>query len=55
MKKYRKLVAALVGVAALIALRYYEVNLLGLEPIVLDLITGALTAFGVYQVPNEPM
>lgn len=52
-KKYRKFIAALVGVSALVALRYFDVQILGIDAVVLDLIVSALTAAGVYQVPNE--
>ena len=53
MAKYSKLIAALIGVTALIAVRHYDVSVPGLEPIVMDLVVGALTAFGVYQVENR--
>jgi len=53
MARYRKALAAIIGVSALIAMRYFDIKLLGMDAIVLDLITGALTAWGVYQVPNE--
>lgn len=53
MAKYRKFLAALVGVAALVALRHFEVHVPGMDAIVMDLIVSALTAFGVYQVPND--
>lgn len=53
--RYRKLIAAAIGLAALFALRYYDVSLMGLDGVVLDLIVSALTAFGVYQSRNDPM
>lgn len=53
MRKYKKLFAALIGVGALIAIRQYGVTFPGLEPLVMDLVVGALTAFGVYQTRNE--
>lgn len=53
MARYRKFFAALIGVSALFALRYYEVEILGLDQVVLELIVSALTAAGVYQVPND--
>lgn len=53
MARYNKLFAALIGVGALVAVRYFEVSVPGLEPIVMDLVVGALTAFGVYQFPNS--
>jgi len=53
MSKYRKLIAAILGVAALILFRYYDISLIGMDAVVIDLIVGALTVTGVYQVPNE--
>lgn len=53
MKKYRKFIAALVGVSALLALRQFDVEILGIDAVVLELVVSALTAAGVYQVPNE--
>lgn len=55
MAKYRKFLVALLGVAALFLLRHYDVSIMGLDQIVLELIVSALTAAGVYQVRNEPM
>lgn len=53
MNKYRKFIAALIGVSALMAMRYFDVQLVGIDSVVLELIVSALTAAGVYQVPNE--
>jgi len=53
MAKYRKLYAAIIGVSVLVALRYFDVTVAGLDSVVLELVVSALTAFGVYQVPNE--
>lgn len=53
MARYRKLYAALIGVSVLVALRYFDIEIMGLDAVVLDLITAALTAVGVYGVPNE--
>lgn len=55
MAKYSKFFVALAGVAALFLLRHYDVSILGLDQVVLELIVSALTAAGVYQVPNKPM
>lgn len=52
MTRYSKLLAAVLGLMALMALRYFEVEIFGLDQVVLDLIVSALTAFGVYQVRN---
>ncbi|MBW3099200.1 hypothetical protein [Pseudohoeflea coraliihabitans] len=53
MNKYRKFFAALIGVSALMAMRQFDVEVMGFEPIVLEMIVSALTAAGVYQVPNR--
>ncbi len=50
---YRKAVAAVIGVSALLSLRYLEIEFVGLDSIVLELVVSALTAWGVYQVPNS--
>jgi len=50
---YRKFVAALAGVSALMALRYLDIEVLGLDTVVLELVVSALTAAGVYGVRNE--
>lgn len=55
MNKYRKFLAALIGVSALMALRYFDIQIMGLDSVILELIVSALTAAGVYQVPNEGM
>lgn len=53
MAKYRKFIAAAAGVTALMALRYFDVEVFGLDAVVLELVVSALTAAGVYQLPNE--
>lgn len=52
MARYSKAFVALFGIGALIGLRYYEVEIPGLDAIVRDVIVGALVSWGVYQVPN---
>lgn len=54
MNKYRKLIAAFIGCAALVAVQHYNVNLPGLNDVVLEIVIAAATSFGVYQVRNEP-
>lgn len=54
MAKYRKAIIALAGVSSLFLLRWHEVDIFGLDAVVLELIVSALTAFGVYQAPNDP-
>lgn len=53
MAKFRKLFAALIGVGALVAMRHFDVHIPGVDAVVIDLVVSALTAFGVYAVPNE--
>ena len=53
MRKYRKLIACLLGVAALVAMQYFDVSIPGLDAVVLTLIIGAAQAFGVYQARND--
>lgn len=53
--RYRKLIVALLGLSILFFIRYKGVEIPGLDALVIDLIGSALTAFGVYQVPNDPM
>lgn len=53
MKRYRKAVVAVIGVAALVAMRELDVTIPGIDAIVMELILSALTAFGVYQVSND--
>jgi|GEM_PF-6940115 len=53
MRKYSKFFVALGGVALLIGLQRFQVEVPGLADLVRDLIVGALVAGGVYQVPNQ--
>ena len=53
MARYRKLLACLLGVAALVAMQFFDVSLPGLDAVVLTLIIGAAQAFGVYRVSND--
>ena len=53
-KRYKKLIPAFLGVALLITLKYYEIDIPGLSGVVLDWLIGSATVFGVYQVKNEP-
>lgn len=50
--RYNKLWVAILFFAAMIAMQHYGFQLAGLQPVVLDMIVGALGAFGVYQVRN---
>ena len=52
MSEYRKLIAAVVGIAVLL-LAKYGVNLAGQEGVLVDAFLAIATAFGVYQVKNE--
>lgn len=51
--KYAKFFVAAGGIAVLIGLQRFNVEIPGLADIVRDLIVGALVAGGVYQVPNK--
>lgn len=52
-RKYKKLIPAVVGIGLLLLLRHYEIEILGLESVVLEYIVSAGTVFGVYQFKNE--
>ena len=51
--RYRKAIAAVIGVGAMIALRELEIELPGFDAIVRDIIVGAFVSWGVYRVPND--
>lgn len=53
--RYRKLIAVIIGLTVLFALRYYDMSIMGLDGVVLELIVSALTAWGVYRPTNDPM
>lgn len=53
MARYSKFIIALAGIATLIALQQFQVEIPGLGDVVRDLIVGALVAGGVYQIPNK--
>lgn len=53
LRKYRKLIACLLGVAALVAMQYFAISIPGFDAVVLTLIIGAAQAFGVYQAKNS--
>jgi hypothetical protein len=54
MSHYRKLIAAIIGVALMLLHRYLGVDLSGMEPAIIDTVIALLTAFGVWAVPNAP-
>lgn len=54
MGPYRKLVAAVVGVGVMLASRHLGVDLSGQEAALVDTAIAALTAAGVWAVPNQP-
>lgn len=49
---YRKVIAAVVGLALLMLNKYVGIDLLGMETTLVDAIITALTAIGVWAVPN---
>lgn len=51
--RYRKLIACLLGVGALVAMQYFDISIPGYDAVVLTLIIGAAQAFGVYQARND--
>lgn len=53
MARYNKLWAALLLGLAYVAMKYYGVLPIGLDPVVVDTIASVLVAYGVYQVPNR--
>lgn len=53
MSAYRKLVAAVIGVAILLLNEKLGLDLSGQEQALVDTAIAALTAFGVWAVPNE--
>lgn len=52
-KKYKKLIAAGLGLTILVIVRQNDISVPGLDSLVMELIVSALTAFGVYQASNE--
>lgn len=50
----RKLVVAIVGLALLLVNQHFGLDLLGMEPVIVDAVIAVLTAIGIYAVPNEP-
>jgi len=54
LKPYGKAVVAVGGVGLLIWLNAADIRIPGIDTLVMELIVGALTAFGVYQVRNAP-
>lgn len=55
MGSYRKLVAVLIGTAAIVAAQTFDINIPGLEEIYTQMLLAAITSWGVYQVPNDPL
>lgn len=55
LSRYSKFIVAIAGVVVLFLMRRYDMEILGFDSVVLELIVSALTAAGVYQVRNSPM
>lgn len=53
MGRYSKFFVAAGGLAALLVLRHFEVELPGFDGVVMEMVISALTAAGVYQVRNS--
>lgn len=54
MKFYRKLVAAVVGLALLVLNRFVGLDLADQEQVIVDTVISIGTAIGVWGVKNEP-
>lgn len=53
MQHIRKLVVGAIGLAAMLVHRYTGFDMGGMEPMLVDAALALLTAWGIYQVPNE--
>jgi hypothetical protein len=53
LQHYKKAIVALVGVLVLLSHRHWGYDLTGQEAALVDIVIGALTAAGVFQVKNE--
>lgn len=53
MNHYRKLIVAVVGVGLMLLNQHIGLDLTSNETAIVDIVIGALTAAGVYAVPNE--
>ena len=54
MGKIRKLVVAVIGLIALFVYQRFGVDLTGMEQPIIEGVLMLLTAWGVYQAPNDP-
>lgn len=52
MTRYNKLWAALAIAGVFVAMKYFHLEPAGVDQLVVQVVQGALTAWGVYQVPN---
>ena len=53
LQPYAKAVVAVAGVAVLIVTHRMNIAVPGLDDVILDVLIGTLTSFGVYQVRNQ--
>jgi hypothetical protein len=53
LQPYAKAVVAIVGVAVLIGVHKANLTIPGLDSLILEILVGTLTGFGVYQVRNK--
>ena len=53
LRKYRKFVAVIIGTAAMVLAQKYHIVIPGFAEIYTQMLLSALTAAGVYQVPND--
>lgn len=54
MGKYRKLIAAVVGLAVLFVYRQWGLDLTGSEDMLVEIVMQVGTAVAVYAFPNDP-
>lgn len=53
MQKYNKLWAAIAGLFVIAGLRYFDIEIAGIDRFYLEILANAATAAGVYQAPNQ--
>ena len=54
MEAYRKLIAAVIGLAVILAHRHLGLDLSAQEAVLVDVVIAGLTAAGVWGVSNAP-
>jgi hypothetical protein len=54
MSNYRKMIAAVVGLAVLFIYRRFGIDLTGMEETLVEILASVATAIAVYALPNSP-